>query len=95
MRAHRTDANHREIVDMLRDARFAVVDTSMVGSGFPDLVVSRNGITKLVEIKTLAGRLAYSQSNFMADWQDEVIIALSAFDVIRYFNQLIARQKRA
>ena len=92
---HRTDSNQPQVITDLRMAHFMVADTSMVGGGFPDLVVSRNGLTKLVEIKSPGGRLAYSQADFLADWQDEVIIAHSAFDVIRYFNHHFARQQRA
>lgn len=38
-RAARTDANHSEIVDALRDAGCWVLDLSAVGDGCPDLLV--------------------------------------------------------
>lgn len=50
--AKRTDANQREIVSALRRLGYSVVDTSRIGSGFPDLVVGKAGKTWLIEIKS-------------------------------------------
>ena len=50
-RAARTDANHREIVEALRAAGASVTDTSAVGDGFPDLVVSYRNVWHLAEVK--------------------------------------------
>lgn len=44
-RAHRTDANHAEIRDALRESGYLVIDMSDVGKGFPDLAVQSPGNT--------------------------------------------------
>lgn len=52
LRAHRVDANQRAIVEALRDVGCRVAVTSMVGGGFPDLVVYRPGHALiLMEVK--------------------------------------------
>lgn len=45
------DANHKEIVDALRGEGASVIDTSRLGSGFPDLIVGHAGKTVLIEVK--------------------------------------------
>lgn len=50
-RAARTDANHAEIVQALRNAGCSVFDCSGLGGGFPDLCVGIGGRTVLVEVK--------------------------------------------
>ena len=37
--AKRTDANHADIRDGLREAGYIVIDTSHIGNGYPDLTV--------------------------------------------------------
>lgn len=49
--AARVDANHRELVMLLRELGAYVIDTSHVGSGFPDCVVGWRGKWTLVEFK--------------------------------------------
>ena len=50
MRARRTDANHREIVKLYRQAGCSVADTSRL-PGFVDLVIGAHGRNHLVEVK--------------------------------------------
>jgi Holliday junction resolvase len=50
-RAARTDDNHAAIVSALRGSGFAVIDTSGVGNGFPDLLVGHNRRWILLEVK--------------------------------------------
>lgn len=50
-RAARVDANQNEIVQALRDVGASVAVTSMIGEGFPDLVVGFRGRNYLFEIK--------------------------------------------
>lgn len=50
-RAARTDANHRDVVQALREAGCTVVSLAAVGQGVPDLLVGRAGVTYLVEVK--------------------------------------------
>lgn len=50
-RAARVDANQTEIVAALRRLGASVAITSMVGSGFPDIVVGFRGQNYIIEIK--------------------------------------------
>lgn len=50
-RAARVDANHAEIGDALRAIGCYVVDCSQVGSGFPDFIVGKGGVWRLIEVK--------------------------------------------
>ena len=72
-RGGKTDGNHREIVNALRDHGACIIDTSGHGGGFPDLIVGFNGMTFLVEIKNLKtqyGRagLNKNQQKWKARW---------------------------
>lgn len=51
MRAARTDANQREIVDALRKAGAFVQVLSVVGDGVPDLLTAYYGVWRLLEVK--------------------------------------------
>jgi hypothetical protein len=58
-RRARVDANHAAVVQALRACGWLVWDTSGLGGGFPDVVVARAGVLRLVEIKD--GRLSPSR----------------------------------
>ena len=49
--ARRVDDNHAAIVKALRAVGCAVQSLAAVGSGCPDLVVGRHGMTFLLEVK--------------------------------------------
>jgi hypothetical protein len=51
LKAARTDANQTEIVEAIRKTGASVAITSMVGGGFPDLVVGFRNKTFLFEVK--------------------------------------------
>jgi Holliday junction resolvase len=71
--AKKVDANHSVIVKTLRELGCSVFDTSSVGRGFPDLVVSRKGATALVEVKANAkSKFTPSQQAFLLNWQGTV-----------------------
>lgn len=67
MRRGRTDANHSEIVQAMRDVGAYVVDCSQFGSGFPDLVVAWRGRWFFVEVKD--GKKPPSKRKLTADQQ--------------------------
>jgi hypothetical protein len=70
---------------------FSVADTSQVGGNFPDLVVARNALNILVEIKNVDGKLSADQTDFATHWKGPVILARSTEDVLAAFrNQLRA-----
>lgn len=50
-RAARVDDNQGEIVAALRAAGCSVTSLASVGKGCPDLVVGRNGVNYLLEVK--------------------------------------------
>ncbi len=68
--AKRTDANQAEIVKTLRQAGADVYDLSKVGKGIPDLLVTFNGETILMEVKANAkSRYSPDQLKFIANWK--------------------------
>jgi Holliday junction resolvase len=67
--AKRTDANQAEIVKTLRQAGADVYDLSKVGKGIPDLLVTFNGETILMEVKRDAkAKFTAEQLKFIANW---------------------------
>lgn len=70
---HRTDNNQAKIMKTLRAVGATVTDTSMVGGGFPDLVVGIKKKTFLIEIKNpdARGKLETSQKIFQEFWKGE------------------------
>jgi len=66
----RTDANQAEIVKTLRQAGADVYDLSKVGKGIPDLLVTFNGETILMEVKRDAkAKFTAEQLKFIANWK--------------------------
>ena len=66
----RTDANQSEIVKTLREAGADVYDLSKVGKGIPDLLVTFNGETILMEVKRDAkAKFTAEQLKFIAKWK--------------------------
>ncbi len=96
--ASRKDLAHAPIKAQLAAAGFAVCDLSRVGGGCPDLLISRNGVNALVELKTPRGaktaleRLGAAQHCFHSQWKGPIITAFSASDIVYNFNMLIKRR---
>ena len=68
--AKRTDANQAKIVKTLREAGADVYDLSKVGKGIPDLLVTFNGETILMEVKRDAkAKFTADQLKFIAKWK--------------------------
>jgi Holliday junction resolvase len=68
--ARRTDANQAEIVKTLRQAGADVYDLSKVDKGIPDLLVTFNGETILMEVKRDAkAKFTAEQLKFIANWK--------------------------
>lgn len=94
MKAARTDANHSDIRDRLREIPgLSVADTSALGNGFPDLVVGRmcpNGrpTNYLLEVKDgdkppSAQKLTSDQETFHRDWKGQVAVVACLDDALR------------
>jgi hypothetical protein len=74
MRARRTDANHTEIRDAMRDAGAEVFDLSGCGKGAPDTLVFTPGVgLRLVEIKVRKGKTTPAQDKFHARFPVEIV----------------------
>lgn len=50
-RRAKLDRNHNQIADVLRDCGCSVQSLAAVGDGVPDLLVGRQGVNYLIEIK--------------------------------------------
>ena len=80
-RAHGVDANQADIVNVLREVGYSVLDLSAVGGGCPDLLVGgvsrRSGerINVLIEVKTAKGRIRKNQMEFADNWRGPLYIA--------------------
>jgi len=72
--AKRTDGNHAEIRDAMREAGAEVEDLSGSGRGIPDtLVYTTDGRLLLVEIKMAKGTLTKPQVRFHARFPVHVV----------------------
>ena len=59
----------------------SVFDTSRVAGGFPDLVVGRNNITCLVEVKAdVQSKFTPAQEMFMMNWRGSAVARIDSVD---------------
>lgn len=84
------DANQNQVVKQLRQLGFSVRITSMVGKGFPDLVVGLNGKTVLVELKDenkppSARKLTPDEIEFFDNWKGKAIVAHNIEEIVKHF----------
>ena len=88
VRAARIDANQNEIVRYLRTIPGCTVAiTSMVGNGFPDIVVGYQGSNYLLEIKDSAKPpskqlLTPAENKFHNTWRGQV-------DIVKTFEECL------
>lgn len=78
-RAAKVDTNQPEIVAALRKAGVTVQALHSVGSGCPDLVCGRAGVTYLLEVKDgslppSARKLTPDQQDWHATWRGQVAV---------------------
>lgn len=67
-RRARVDGSHQAIVRALRQCGWMVWDTSRLGDGFPDLVIARAGVLRLVEVKD-GSKPPSAQALTKAEWR--------------------------
>ena len=91
-RAAKTDENHAAIRDHLRDGGWSVWDSSAVGRGFGDFVVSRLGHTAVLEAKVGAKGLNELQRTFRDKWQGAYFVVRSPDDAERQLNLWLLTQ---
>lgn len=90
----RTDANHTSIIAALRTAGCAVQSLASVGSGCPDLLVSKNGHCCVAEVKDgerapSQQKLTTDQEKWIANWKSRVFVLRSVDDAIKLANAMI------
>lgn len=93
MTAKRTDANQAAIVQALRQAGASVLILSMVGKGCPDVLVGRQGINTLLEIKDAskppsARRLTRDEHDWQIQWRGQVAIVTTIDEALRAVGAL-------
>lgn len=92
---HRSDDNQTEIVKVYRQLGWHVVITNQVGDGFPDLVVGKQSLTDLVEVKDGSKppserKLTPDEQQFHDNWTGRPVrIIESVDDVIRHNEEVV------
>lgn len=92
MKHGKRDANHRDIIQALRDAYISAYDTADVGHGFPDVVaaglhrITGERLTVLFEIKTESGKLTRDQVEFIDSWRGTVHIVRTPAEALAVFG---------
>lgn len=71
MKAARSDANQKQIVEALRKIGCSVQSLHRCGDGVPDLLVGRNGFNLLLEVKTVHGALNARQKRWHGEWHGD------------------------
>jgi hypothetical protein len=75
-RAAKVDRNHGAVRDAFRSRGFAVADTHQMAGGYPDLTISRDMITALVEVKMPGEKLTKDQVLFHGAWKGRIYIVV-------------------
>lgn len=102
MRVRKVDANQARVVEALRKAGLSVAVTSMIGNGFPDLVVAGRCAavpgfspfstkTILVELKNpdmppSGQKLTKDEIRFMDSWRGEYLKTNNVDDILKSFG---------
>lgn len=84
------DENHAEIKKTLLDLGWSVFDTARVGRGFPDLVAGKMGITYLIEVKPLKGKLQQNQIDFIEKWKGSQVKIIHSKDEVLALDALVS-----
>lgn len=79
--AKRVDTNQKEIVKVLRDLGCSVVHMHEAGRGIPDLLVGKDNITYLVEVKKDAkASFTPQQVEFQGNWKGSPVIRINSVE---------------
>lgn len=84
---HRRDTAQAPMVEELRQRGYSVLDISQVGGSAPDLVVSKNGFTFMIEVKTGKAKARQGQQDFAKEWRGLIITASIAGEVVDILKQ--------
>jgi hypothetical protein len=85
--AAQIDANHAIIRTALEVNGWKVAETNRAGGGFPDLVISKDGVNVLVEVKDgakcpSARKLNEKQRKFHDGWKGRIVIIESVEEAL-------------
>jgi hypothetical protein len=86
---YRTDANHKQIVQSLRDIGATVQSLANVGAGCPDILVGFRGANYLIEIKRPGKRLRQNQRDWHNNWRGEVTTVRSIDEALRVVGAIL------
>ena len=89
----RTDANHSEIVQALRQAGCSVQSLAATGRGVPDLLVGRDGKNLLLEVKDGSKRpserkLTPDQEIWHSAWRGQIHVVNSTDEALRLIETI-------
>ena len=89
----RKDANHVEIVRVIRSLGADVIDLSQLGGGVPDLLISTGRKTVLIEVKDglkppSKQALTPDEKEFHAKWRGELYIINSVESVAKLISDM-------
>jgi hypothetical protein len=90
-RIYRVDSNQAEIVAALKRSGCAVQPLTAVGSGCPDLLVSRAGVNHLLELKA-DSELAQAQIAWINAWNAKVHVVRSIDEALAAVGLAKARK---
>ena len=86
--ARKTDANHMQIINILRAIGASVFSTHRVGKGFPDIVCGFRGENYLLEIKTPKGELTRDETRFFDSWAGQVHVVITPDDALEVIGAI-------
>lgn len=86
--AKRTDGNHQEIREALRQAGYSVIDYSRAGMGIPDLCAMRGAFRCWVEVKMPGEGLTDAEHRFFESAPGCKIVATTPEDAVEQLQAL-------
>ena len=88
------DANQNEIVNALEKYGCSVIDASAIGGGFPDLILGKNGVTLLFEIKNpkTHGKLNDLQQRFFEAWEGQADVVYTVEEALDIVDKLCNKE---
>ena len=87
-RRHRADENQSEIIEAFERLGCSVVNLAQVGSGVPDLIVSKGGYSEFVEVKSGKAELSAAQEEFREKTRGIVHTVRTVDDVTPIVNAM-------
>jgi len=90
----RTDANQKQIVEMVRKLPGAsITSTHTIGKGFPDLVIGYKGINYLIELKDgnkpkSQKKLTPDEVEFHMKWNGQIAVCENFEDILKILKNI-------